>query len=353
LIVCSAAAVVALLSTPAFATNRLIYSRDRGARQCPDEAQLREAVHARLHYDPFSPWGDRTVLAEISGDDGKLRARLTLLDANGVVSGRREVAGGSGDCEELVKALALAISITLDPMPPAENATDANSQPSAKAEPADVAATPLTLVDTPAPSPETPAQDGPLQASAAPSQGRKSRESNSASLGVARSTTRANLLVRAGPVVMLGVTPSPGALGGRAGVGLSYGVLQFLGEMTATTPTSVASELGGVGHVQLTAGSMASCVATSFVAGCGLLVLGRTHSFATDVENATTGNALFSALGARIEATAALERNLGLVFTLEGLKPLSPVRIFLRDERLWSSPALAASLGIAANLQFR
>jgi hypothetical protein len=34
---------------------RLVYSRGHGAESCPDEHALREAVAARVGYDPFFP----------------------------------------------------------------------------------------------------------------------------------------------------------------------------------------------------------------------------------------------------------------------------------------------------------
>jgi hypothetical protein len=112
---------------------RLVYVREPSARECPDETALASAVAARLGYDPFSPWGDQTVLATISRANGGLVAQAQLIDHDGIAQGTREVKLPRGPCDELILALALAISITLDPLhgdgPKARSAQAAEEPP--------------------------------------------------------------------------------------------------------------------------------------------------------------------------------------------------------------------------------
>ena len=95
---------------------RLVYVRTPEAAACPDQEALQKAVEARLGHDPFSIWGENTIIATVSASGNALKARAELIDGAGVLRGTRDVAGRASDCDELILALALAISITLDPM---------------------------------------------------------------------------------------------------------------------------------------------------------------------------------------------------------------------------------------------
>jgi hypothetical protein len=97
-------------------SSRIIYSRVEGELSCPDESVLRAGVAQRLGYDPFVAYAKTTVVAELFRDGSKLRARAYIVDDNGERRGSRELASETDDCGQLVSALALAISIALDPM---------------------------------------------------------------------------------------------------------------------------------------------------------------------------------------------------------------------------------------------
>src|SRR5262249_10897903 len=95
-------------------SSQLTYVRGAGAESCPDEAELRKAVAARLGYDPFFPSAGRTIAAQIERTRGGFAGELKMLDASGVSRGERKLPTTSHDCAEVVKSLALAISIAID-----------------------------------------------------------------------------------------------------------------------------------------------------------------------------------------------------------------------------------------------
>ncbi len=95
---------------------RLDELRLPGAESCPPPSALRDAILVHLGYDPFSEPAERVVVVRLQPEEGGLVAHLTLSDENGVLLGERVVASSSGDCRELSDALALAISIALDPV---------------------------------------------------------------------------------------------------------------------------------------------------------------------------------------------------------------------------------------------
>jgi hypothetical protein len=94
---------------------RLEYTRLVGADACPDEAALRRSVVARLGYDPFSAQAPRTIAVsvrhEVQGHAGSVR----VVDEGAPPRAERRIVA-AGECAELVEALALTISVVLDPM---------------------------------------------------------------------------------------------------------------------------------------------------------------------------------------------------------------------------------------------
>jgi len=99
----------------AFPTSRLVYARGPGAELCPDQDAVRKAVATRLGYDPFFPGSDKTIVARISRDSDHLKGEVELVDEHGVELGLREFSDEPGKCDDLVHAMALSISIAIDP----------------------------------------------------------------------------------------------------------------------------------------------------------------------------------------------------------------------------------------------
>lgn len=321
------------------ASSRLLYSRTSGAMHCPDERALRAAIGVRLGYDAFSPWGEGAVVAEIADEGGFLRARLRLVDEQGLIVGARELDATSNDCEELVRALALAIAIALDPMAAPDREAPELAAPTEESPPTNDGA-PLVADER---EPDAPSLD------VAP----RSRVTTSArTLDHSELGRRTHVSVRVGPLVWLGVAPGP-AYGRRAGVGVRRGAFKLLAEVEKTLPASEASRLGGRAHVELTAGSIAPCITHAFVAGCGLVVLGQLSSYATGVESSRAGVAFHSAAGVRLESLIALSPTWELALSADGLKTLSSVRVFLHDQPLWSTAPFTAALGVSASFIFQ
>jgi hypothetical protein len=80
-------------------------------------------VASRLGYDPFFPTAERTIVVVIGPDPPQLRGKVLLLDSAGVVQGQREFSTALGRCRELVHAMALSVSIAIDPAAPEPQAT--------------------------------------------------------------------------------------------------------------------------------------------------------------------------------------------------------------------------------------
>jgi hypothetical protein len=76
---------------------------------------LRLAVIARLGYDPFSPTANKTIVAVIERKGDELRGRIELVNAASDSQGVRELTVPADRCWDLVRAMALSMSIAIDP----------------------------------------------------------------------------------------------------------------------------------------------------------------------------------------------------------------------------------------------
>lgn len=95
---------------------RLVYVRAANAEQCADEGGLRAAVAARLGYDPFVAYAATTLVVEVRARPGAFEADIHVLEGDGVEAGRRKIASPGADCQKVIDALALSLSIIVDPV---------------------------------------------------------------------------------------------------------------------------------------------------------------------------------------------------------------------------------------------
>ncbi len=91
----------------------LVYVRAAGAEACTVEA-LKESVSLRLGYDPFVPHHRTQVIVQLSAGAAGLSGRVQLVRDGAPTSER--VVSGSRDCQGLTQALALTVSLAIDPL---------------------------------------------------------------------------------------------------------------------------------------------------------------------------------------------------------------------------------------------
>ncbi|MEO6600055.1 MAG: hypothetical protein ABIQ16_09305 [Polyangiaceae bacterium] len=336
--------VSALWATAAHAApgdaTRLEYARSEVAKHCPDRDALRSAVTRRLGYDPFFPVARQTIVVEITNVDGGLRAQMHLVDEQGMIIGSRELRDRTDQCDELVASLALAISIALDPsaalgVEPADGSSDSN-RPVAPVQAAgeDAASVPSDLGEENATVTPPPQVSEPRATSAA---------------GKARATSMP-ITVRAAAFGALGVAPAR-AVGVRAGLGVRREWFQLVAEFVDQFPAERTANGGSV-RAALYAGSLAPCVAKSWLAACALLNVGVLHSEGRGIPYPATNRSLYAALGARLEATPQLVGHLRLLLNADALRALTPITLRLHGEEVWKTPFVSLALGVGLALQF-
>ncbi len=319
----------------AFPTSRLVYVRGPGTNQCPDQDVMRQAVASRLGYDPFFPASDKTIVAKVVLESAHLKGEVELVDERGLRVGLREFTGEPDKCSELVSAMALSISIAIDP-----NSAEAY----AKGPP-----------DEPATASDPAAPEKPPSVAAAPSERARPRP--------AASATEASA-TRGAPVPPSAITWSIGA--GLNGV-FATEPNPTLGLAVSASGRSGALSLGfeGCANLPVTAEREAvtfrtstyalravPCVHFGFASACELTSLDWIDATGTE-SGAKSGAQVLASFGARLAAELMLGPRFGLLAHADLLASPWPVRLEAGGQTLWETRTATGGVGVAATLHFQ
>jgi hypothetical protein len=318
-------------------TGRLVYSRAPGAESCPDEAMLRRSVAARVGYDPFFPWAKRTVVANLARRSRDFVAIVSLVDEQGVAHGDRELRT-SGDCAELLDAMALAIAIAIDPeiltRPAPSSPLADGSEPSGVAhgvvgEPVapPAAVTPSVFVSPARPDVPTSSQPPPA-------------------------TRPANFEATLGALVSSGSAPDLAA-GLSAGAQVRWRHVSVGVEGQVEAPASRSVQGGGDVSAWPVLGAIVPCAYFGAFLACAVAQGGALRVSSGGVpDQRATWTALWQA-GARAGVLIAVGESVSLRVRSDLLVNLDRARLGLRGAQVWTAPSLDGSLGIDAVVRFR
>lgn len=311
---------------------RLVYARTQTATDCPDEAALAAAVAARLGYEPFSPWGDQTILATVTRNNGVLSARAELIDHDGIAQGSREVRLSKPQCDELILTLALAISITLDPLhvdaptpPPVEALPSPRNDDTSNEPDAGLEVTPTASV--------VPVDRAPIRPP------RPEQEP-------------VTWHVAAAAIGALDVGPQF-AMGGRVGVAAKRGRWSLGIEALGTLPSTQATAQAGEVSVRLVSAALTPCL--RLVGGfslCALGSLGSMHAEGRGVEAPRAESVLHAAAGARGLIAWPLGNSFEILASADLAATLNRPRFLLDGEEAWRPGPVVALVGIGAAARF-
>ena len=319
---------------------RFIYIRGKGTETCPSETEVREAVHVRLGYEPFSILATSTMFIEVTAVKRGFAANLKLVDAGNNVRGDR-VLEVRGNCADLMDALALTISIAIDPMsiardettPPAIADVDTTA---AETEPVVESASHSPTLDDEAPaSPavaESASESRPLEATKA--DGRPSRVAS----------------VAVGPVVSLGSAPAL-AVGGAFGVdgrlGLLFGGIEGRADLASSAETSGPRRVQG----SLLAGTLFAGVREGPFFATGVVLLGRISATSSGVADPRDASALLLATGARVGLAVPLTDRLEARARAEVLANLTRHTLELGGQEVYEYPAALGSVSVGVAMR--
>jgi hypothetical protein len=308
---------------------RLVYARAQSAKDCPDEQTLVDAVAARLAYDPFSPWGDQTILATVSRAGSSVLGRAELIDHDGIAQGTREVKVQGGDCRELILALSLAISITLDPLHVDAAATEPEAEPPAAVE--ESVATETS--ELPEPAPVSRPRDVP----------RRSPPRNS---------IKSSWHVSGGALTAYALAPRV-TLGARVGLAVRRVRWSLALEGWTVLPTAWALEGGGQLRASLWAGAIAPCFEVlSRLRLCALGSVGSLRSESFGITSPRSERVLHAAAGGRANFSWPVGQRFELVANADVAAALNRPRFQLDGAEVWRPSPLLAVLSIDATVRF-
>jgi hypothetical protein len=320
-------------------TARLSYTLGRGAEQCPDEQTVRAAVAERLGYDPFQPGARRLVTATVRRAGGSLRGEVNLRDARGAVSGTRQLTATDDDCVELVTAMALAISLAIDPTslprPPAPVAPPAGGpapspggEPAPRASPAPSAP---SLPSTPPPPAPPPAVAPPVVAAPRP-------------VVVPAAAPRPSLRIGVGGVFAAGT--EPGLTGGFTLLaGIRRGALSGSFEGRADLPASVRATGGGTVSASLLSLTIVPCAHLGLAVVCALGSVGALRGSGAGVAQPKDDATLYGAAGIRAGVEVPLGARLSAAFHGDVAVTLARATLELEQRPVWTAPPASAALG--------
>lgn len=314
-------------------TSRLVYVRGPGAEGCPDEAAMRAAVAARLGYDPFRVVATTTLSAQISRENGLYRGQIKLVDDSGVERGARSLESRADDCAELTQALALSMSIAIDPLsvlsPPKPKEPDPPAQEPKEPEP------PPVVAPRPAPPPVPPP---PAPPAAKPSEGPRFAlgASGHGAFGI-------------GPAPAFGLALASEIVWPNASVGAGVR-LDF--------PAGVETAQGGRVRATFVGGELAPCLRSPLgkrsddssrgltVAGCGLVLLGGVLAESTDVSGPKSSGTFFAGAGLRLGLDVPLVAGFAARLSGDVLGHFTPYGLAVNGTTVFSSSPFSGRVGL-------
>jgi hypothetical protein len=332
---CCVSALLGPISATALAApiSRLTYAKGSGADSCPGPMQLRLAVIARLGYDPFSVTANQTVIANIVRDGETLRAKIDLVNAEGSSQGVRQLTSPLDRCSELIRAMALSISIALDP----EAALGHQEAPPTAAGASDD--TPKALRH----GPELSGEQAPTH-EAVPEKSHMGR--------AIRYFTGLGVHATFGQAPGIGYG-SDLFIGGR----IWRFSLAFEGRIDALQTDQVNQPPinGEVGAMFLLA-SVVPCLHWGPVAACGVASTGVIRARSNRVSHPATDSAQYSVVGARLGLDLPVSGAWSLMLHADGQVPIPKQTIEINENstvyNAWQSSSLAGLVGVALAVHY-
>lgn len=312
----------------------------RGARLCPDLAELRGAIKADFGYDPVqadAPF--RLTVAVNPGVGGVIQATMELRDPAGTVTWQDHKRAINNDCVTLISGVALSVRISLDsrvpPLAPSPAPVALNPAP---AEPAPAPAEPAPA-PTPAESKPAPLPSQTLPSKTAPASGPPRPDSASTA-----ASERPRFRTGLGASFAFGTAPDPSlALSFQLGIRLPYASLSLEGR----GDLPAAEDQNGQEKYSASrfAGSLVPCGHIRFFVGCLLGTVGK--QFASN--SAENGSAWYGEGGLRLGVEVPLTGPFALRFSGDVLARMTSevsVRVNgVDDELAWTAPRFNAAFG--------
>jgi hypothetical protein len=279
-------------------------------------------VAARLGFDPFFPWAPRTVVAEIAHTRQGFHGSVDIVDEHGLVIGERTFDSRSADCGDVMRAMALAISIAVDdftledvPPPPVAAPEPAPEPPPSVTLPAE-----LPPTDVPKPAVPAPAEQAPL--------------------------LFAGTLV---PALSFGTAPAP-ASGASIGLEVRYRRVSIGLEGRLDLPASSDTPSA---RTSLALGAVVPCVRLwPALHTCAVVEIGRFDEEGIGVSQSHSDAALFAAAGVRVALEMPISDPFFVVARADALAVLTRHDVQIDGQPVFQISPIVETLGFGMGARF-
>jgi hypothetical protein len=309
-------------------TVRLEYAAGPG---CPDAADFKAVVIARLGYDPFLESAAEHVLVRIEPQNRTVDGIIEWRDASGKWAGEQTFPSVSTDCPRLVRAMGFALAVQIQLLARAAAAPDANavapSEPAPPAEAAGVAN--ANQQGAPAPTAASATTVGP-----APTTG-----------------PRPALAIGVGPAVGFGMSSGPLILGRLFGAVAWPRVSLELAGVASLPATTRRADGAGFSQQLLLAGA-AACATSARWNACAVANAGAARMAGENIDRPTSATVPIVEAGVRAGVIQRFGRRAFLRAHVDGLVNVTRWTATLDQVPVWTAPRFAAALAVDASVQF-
>lgn len=350
----------AVAATPIFVT--LDYQVSPAATGCADGNGFREGVQRQLGYDPFREKAERRVSVRVSRGDSGYEGRIQWADARGRNVGERRLSTRRPGCTDILNNLTFAVAVQIQllaavapppapPMsPPSESSSAPTSPVAGSTTSSDRAPSPAEAhppeEGVPAPSVATPAAPSTApDASPSSEADRVTLPASPAPPAPTGTWSKLQLTMGLGPSLALALAPRPTATG-RLFVDGRVSWFSVELSLDGALPVEQQETTGAAFSLHRFGAEGAACAHAHALAGCvtaGLAYLQASGS-GVDAPRAPTG--LGTQVGARVVATQQLGSRFFAALRAEGVFLPSRWTVTLNEIAVWSTPRLAALIGV-------
>ncbi len=307
------------------------------APDCPGLSDFKAIATGRLGYDPFREGVPDRVLVQIEARGPANEGRIEWRDAEGRWAGDRRFPSRSADCRELARAMAFSLALQIQLLARASASAALPSAPPAEGPPAAETGAPPTMPVPPPAAPASPQQregPAPIEAAASPDQ-----------------RPHPVLALGAGALVGFGLSSSLVPMGRAFGnLAWPYWSLELAAEVS--WPSTVRRADGAGFSQQALLLGAAGCRAIAPASACLVAKAGALRIDGTSIDVPASRLGPLVEAGLRLAVVQSLGRRLYMSAQTEGLLIVTRWRVTLDQNVVWTSPRLAATLGLDLGVRF-
>jgi hypothetical protein len=342
-IACAVAAAVAILPAAARPDNApLAVTLDYAvAPGCPDVSEFKSIVVGRLGYGAFREDVPDRTLVRVAPHGKFFEGRIEWQDAAGQWQGERTFPSRTGDCAQLVRAMAFALALQIQLLANTAAAPETASSTTERGE------------DRPPPPPPPPPRDEPPPEKATAPKPPPVAVPTQQPTDVPETPSRPLAFAvgiggLAGFGISTGVTPFGRVFGSLAWGALSMDVAAELG------PSSTIRREDGAGfsHRELLA-ALAACGSIDRWSACWVGKGGQIRIDGQSIDVPASSSGVYLQTGLRLAARQDLGSRFFLRAQAEGLVTVTRPRVSLDAIPVWTARRFAETLGLDLGVRFQ